>query len=77
MSITDVISQMRLHVFPQIALVLFLLVFVAVLIRLFVRRSRVEFEHASRLPLEDDAVTGARSGGDVSHARPLVRGVSR
>lgn len=60
MSLTDIVSHADLALFPQVAMVLFLLVFVAVLVRVG-RRSGSEAEtwrRAARLPLEDGATDG-------------------
>jgi cbb3-type cytochrome oxidase subunit 3 len=48
-------SQAGLWIFPAIALVLFLAVFVAVVARTFTKRFRKEGEEAAQLPLADDA----------------------
>lgn len=55
MSLTQLMSQAGLWVFPAIALVLFLAVFVLVVARTFTKRSRKEGEEAAQLPLADDA----------------------
>jgi cbb3-type cytochrome oxidase subunit 3 len=53
-SLADVVSGAGLHVYADIALVIFLAVFLAILARvLFTRRSH--WEHEANLPLEDDA----------------------
>ena len=57
MSLTDIISHADLALFPQVAMVLFLLVFFAVLVRV-ARRSGPDAEtwrRAASLPLEDGA----------------------
>lgn len=53
MSKSDMMSAMDLSMFPQIALVIFLVVFAGVLVRVFSRARTKEYEEASRLPLED------------------------
>ena len=55
-SISDVVSGAGLHVYAEIALVIFFAVFLAVLARVLLSR-RNGFEHASRLPLDDDWVS--------------------
>ncbi len=55
MSLTQLMSQAGLWIFPAIALVLFLAVFVAVVARTFTKRSRKEGAEAAQLPLADDA----------------------
>ncbi len=71
MSITDVISHLRLDFFPQVALVIFLIVFVAVVIRNFSPRLREDFDACMRLPLEDDASNA------VDHDQPTQTGARR
>ncbi len=51
--LSDVLSHLRLDLFPTVALIVFLLVFAAVVIRtLFSPAS--EMQAAARVPLEDD-----------------------
>jgi hypothetical protein len=50
-------SAAKLHVFAEIAMVIFLLVFVGVAIRVVVSRAGA-WDHAAGLPLDDD--TGSR-----------------
>jgi cbb3-type cytochrome oxidase subunit 3 len=52
MSLQDVMSGAGNTIFAEIALVLFFLIFVAVVVYLFVLRSRRSWERASRLPLD-------------------------
>jgi len=54
-SLTQLMSQAGLWVFPAIALVLFLAVFISVVARTFTKRFRKEGEEAAQLPLADDA----------------------
>jgi cbb3-type cytochrome oxidase subunit 3 len=65
--VSDVISHLRLDLFPQIALVIFLAVFAAVVIRTYARRRRDEFEHAANLPLDDSPAISARHGDTGAH----------
>ena len=52
-SLSDVVSGAGLHIYADIALVIFLAVFVAILARvMFTKRSH--WEHELNLPLEDD-----------------------
>lgn len=55
MRLSDVMSAMDLATFPQVALVLFLGVFVGVLVRVYVRGKPADFESQSRLPFDDGA----------------------
>jgi cbb3-type cytochrome oxidase subunit 3 len=55
MSLSDLMGAMRLAVWPQIALVLFLLLFAGVLVYAFGRSRQGTFDRARRLPLGDEA----------------------
>ncbi|MGF1511671.1 MAG: cbb3-type cytochrome oxidase subunit 3 [Myxococcota bacterium] len=52
MRLSELMSSMDLSFYPQVALVIFLAVFIGVVVRLFTRKE--EYERAARLPLEDD-----------------------
>jgi cbb3-type cytochrome oxidase subunit 3 len=53
-SISDVVGAAGLHAYAEIALVIFLAVFVAVVLRVLAARG-AELDRAARLPLDDDA----------------------
>lgn len=53
MSLTDIMSNLGLAVYPQVALLIFAIVFVAILVRTL-SRSR-NFDRAALLPLDDDS----------------------
>jgi hypothetical protein len=53
MSLTDVVSHLDLAVWPKMALVLFLAVFVAVTARALMS-GRPELDRASRLPIDEE-----------------------
>lgn len=55
MSLTDVMSGAGLAVYAEIAMVIFLVIFVGVAANLMLRRDRAELIAASRMPLEDTA----------------------
>jgi cbb3-type cytochrome oxidase subunit 3 len=76
MSLTQLMSQAGLWVYPVIALVLFLGVFVGVVVRTFSRRSRRESEQAAQLPLEDDTPILA-SSRDCASSGTVARKPSR
>ncbi|MFO0838486.1 MAG: CcoQ/FixQ family Cbb3-type cytochrome c oxidase assembly chaperone [Phycisphaerae bacterium] len=65
MSMTDIMSHMKLSAFPQIALPIFLVAFAAICIYAFTR-SRREIDHAARLPIDDQPQAVKRSSG-VNH----------
>jgi len=54
MSLADVMSAMRLHVFAEAAFVLVSVSFLTVLVTVFLRRNRAPFERARFIPFEDD-----------------------
>ena len=62
MSLQDVMSGAGNTIFAEIALVLFFLIFVAVVVYLFVLRSRRSWERASRLPLDNGGHSGSAEG---------------
>jgi hypothetical protein len=64
MSLTDVMSGMHLTIFPQIALVIFAITFVAILIRVCTY-PRDEIGRRSRLPLEDGPREAPRAGSET------------
>jgi cbb3-type cytochrome oxidase subunit 3 len=53
MSLTDIMSEANLHFWAEVALVMFVALFVGVVLYVFARRNRAAFDHASRLPLDD------------------------
>ncbi|MEM1022927.1 MAG: cbb3-type cytochrome c oxidase subunit 3 [Myxococcota bacterium] len=53
MRLSELMSNMDLAFYPQVALVIFLLIFAVVCVRVFSRKRSKEYERASRLPLED------------------------
>lgn len=54
MRLTDIMSAADLSVWPQIALVIFLAIFTAVVIKTFAKSQQKSHDEASFLPLEDD-----------------------
>jgi cbb3-type cytochrome oxidase subunit 3 len=54
MKLSDVVGHSGLALYAEIAMLLFLLAFVAVLVAVFTR-SRRELDHAARLPFEEAA----------------------
>lgn len=74
MSLTDIMSAMRLHSFAEAALVLFFITFLAIAIHLFRTRKSDAWERARHLPLDnhDSAASTQRS----ATLEPLPRGPS-
>lgn len=54
MKLSDIMSYAQLSVYTEIALVLFLAVFIAIVIHTFLPSRKRELEEISRLPLSDD-----------------------
>jgi cbb3-type cytochrome oxidase subunit 3 len=65
MRLSEIMSHAGLSRFAEIALVLFLVAFVAIVLRIFRPGARARMEHDARLPLDDDDPTGPgpREGG--------------
>ncbi|MCA9279179.1 MAG: hypothetical protein H6815_14475 [Phycisphaeraceae bacterium] len=60
MRLSDIMGNLDLSFFPQVALIIFLCVFAAVSIRLITKRTRCGYEELANLPLAtDDTTTGA------------------
>ncbi len=57
MTLTDIMSAMKLSTFPQAAMLIFLGVFVAVVWRVYRRPSIREMDAAASIPLCDEVVT--------------------
>ena len=62
MSLSDLMGHAGLSMYAQVALVLFLAVFVAICIRTYAPSRRREMDEAARLPLEDAPVVSHRTG---------------
>jgi cbb3-type cytochrome oxidase subunit 3 len=71
MRLSDHMSAAGLALYPTVALIIFLVVFVAVLWRVLSPRNRDEFRRAASLPL-DDAST-AHSSLLTAHSTPRDR----
>ena len=61
-SLSDVVGAAGLHSYAEIALVIFLVVFIAVVARAFTARGR-ELDRIARLPLDDDSTSRSGPGG--------------
>ncbi|HEX5044693.1 MAG TPA: CcoQ/FixQ family Cbb3-type cytochrome c oxidase assembly chaperone [Candidatus Polarisedimenticolaceae bacterium] len=53
MSLSELVSALRLHLWAEIALVLFLALFLGVLLYTFGRRRAALFDRARRMPLDE------------------------
>jgi cbb3-type cytochrome oxidase subunit 3 len=61
MKLSDIMSYAQLSFYTEVALVLFLGVFIAISIRTFMPSRQAELDLASRLPLEDEVVLTPRA----------------
>jgi cbb3-type cytochrome oxidase subunit 3 len=69
MSLTDVMSAAGLSSWTEVALILCLITFAAIVFWVFVVRSKPSWEHQRSLPLEENGGTdvhAAAKGGDLS-----------
>ncbi|HEU4566169.1 MAG TPA: cbb3-type cytochrome c oxidase subunit 3 [Gemmatimonadaceae bacterium] len=53
MKLSDIMGHAGLSIYTEIALVIFLAVFIAIVFRVFAPSRKREWERASRLPLDD------------------------
>ena len=58
--LSDIMAHAGLSMYAEVALVLFLLVFIGIVIRTFSPSQRKALDEASRLPLEDEQVVVPR-----------------
>ncbi len=63
MKLSDVMAHAGLSIYAEAALILFFIVFVAVLVRLFAPSQREELEAQRLLPLDPDVPATKREGG--------------
>lgn len=61
MRLVDILGGVDLSVYPEIAIVIFMLVFAWATVRIL-RSPRAEIEHAARLPLDERADEGEAHG---------------
>jgi cbb3-type cytochrome oxidase subunit 3 len=62
MSLSELMSNMNLTFWPQVALVIFMVIFVGVVFKTFAKSQQSKHEEASRLPLEGDEPTREVNG---------------
>jgi cbb3-type cytochrome oxidase subunit 3 len=60
MRLTDIMSSMNLSAYAEVALVIFLFVFAAIVVRLFLFSSKEELDRAARLPMDEAPPKGER-----------------
>jgi cbb3-type cytochrome oxidase subunit 3 len=69
MRLADVMSAAGLASWTEVALVLCFIVFTAIVIWVFVIRSKPSYDHVRNLPLEEngaDSATATAEGGEIS-----------
>ncbi|MBK8014975.1 MAG: cbb3-type cytochrome c oxidase subunit 3 [Deltaproteobacteria bacterium] len=64
MSLTDIMSAMDLVIWPELALGLFLVAFIAIAFRTYGSRRRGTYDAAARLPLDDEHPQHSHERGD-------------
>ncbi len=62
MKLSDVVAHAGLSIYAEVALILFFIVFVAVLVRLWAPSHRAELEAQRMLPLDPDTPATKREG---------------
>ena len=62
MKLSDIMSNAGLSMYAEVALVLFLGVFIAITIRTFAQSNRRALQEASMLPLDDGTIVSLRKG---------------
>ncbi len=55
MKLSDIMGHANLSMYAEVAMVIFLIVFVAVAVRLFLPGRQQDLQDAARLPLDEDA----------------------
>jgi cbb3-type cytochrome oxidase subunit 3 len=63
MKLSDIMSHAGLSIYAEIAMILFIIVFVAVLVRLWRPSKRAELESQRLLPFDTDVPAEKREGG--------------
>ena len=64
MRLSEIMSHAGLSRYAEIALVLFLVAFVAIVVWTFRPGARRRMEHDARLPLDDESAGEPRNGGE-------------
>lgn len=73
MWLTDIVSAMGLAFFPEVALIIFLLVFASVVVRLYWKTKKSDFDAIAAIPLTDEVLTprqGTPAGPSQMGAKP-------
>ncbi len=64
MSLSDLMSGAKLSAYAEVALVIFLVIFVAVVVYVFLGGRHGRWDHARNLPLDDDTPPKEREKND-------------
>jgi cbb3-type cytochrome oxidase subunit 3 len=62
MKLSDAVGHSGLALYTEVAMLLFIAAFLAIVIRTFMPSRQREHDEASRLPLQDDATPTSREG---------------
>lgn len=66
MKLSDIMSHAGLAIYAEIALIIFLAVWVIATVRTLLRRSDAEFESARRLPFTDEPAAPATTASAIA-----------
>ena len=69
MRLSELMSNMDLSIYPQIGLVMFLLIFTVVVARILNRNNNPIYEQASLIPLTEDVVTPRSQTATATNGR--------
>ena len=62
MRLSEIMSHAGLAFYAEVALVIFFVVFVAIVLRVFSRSRRAKYDAAARMPLDDEKPVTPRHG---------------
>lgn len=63
MRLSEIMSHAGLALYAEVGLLIFFLVFVAIVVRVLMPSRRAEFDAAARMPLDDETPVTPRHGG--------------
>jgi len=64
MTVRDIMQRAGISIYGEIALIVFIVLFLIILWRVYAPSRRAEMQHMAELPLDDDAEPSQRSGGN-------------
>jgi cbb3-type cytochrome oxidase subunit 3 len=67
MKLSDIVGNSGLSIYAEVALVLFLAAFVAIVWWVFRPAARRRWQHDAQLPFEDGSTPSSRSAAGVNH----------